>query len=181
MAAGQVITERHDRPHAAPGAELPADMPGGPQWFYVSGGEEVGPVSLGVVRDLVLTGRIQASSMVWREGMERWAQLGTTPEFRSMPMAATSQPTAAQHYGDLTGSGKKRSGLAVASLVCSLVGVLLVGVVLGPLGIILGGVAISNVNQNPRGYGGKGMALAGLIIGIVDTFLGILSLIWLFG
>lgn len=96
MAVDEITGERADREHAPAGQVPPAHMPGGPQWFYVSGGEQVGPVSFEVVRDLVRTGHLQASSMVWREGMDRWAQLGTTPEFCDMPTAAMSQPPTVQ-------------------------------------------------------------------------------------
>jgi len=96
MAADEAIGERTDREHVPADQVPPADMPGEPQWFYVSGGEQVGPVSFGVVRDLVRTGHLQASSMVWREGMDRWAQLGTTPEFCDMPTATMSQPPTVQ-------------------------------------------------------------------------------------
>lgn len=47
--------------------------------------------------------------------------------------------------------------------------------------IIFGGVAISKVNQDPQAYGRKGMAVAGLIIGIVDMVLGVFCMIWVFG
>jgi len=185
-AAHEVAGDGSDRRHAPPGTEPPADASGGPQWFYVSGGEQVGPVSFAVVRDLVRTGHLQASSMVWREGMDRWIQLGATPEYCAMPAAPMAQPPAvqqwpAQHQGYLMARERKRSGLAVASLVCSLVGVLLFGVVLGLLGIIFGGVAISKVKQNPQAYAGKGMAVAGLIIGIVDMVLGVFWIMWVFG
>jgi Domain of unknown function (DUF4190) len=71
-----------------------------------------------------------------------------------------------------TYSGTTRStasnGLAVASLVCGLVGLLLANVILGPLAIIFGSVAYSRAN---RGAEHKGMAVAGVILGIVDLVL----------
>jgi len=145
--------------------------------------------------------------MVWREGMDRWAQLGTTPEFSAIPAAAMAHPSAIQQapvqYQGPTASAKRRYGFAVSSLVCSLVGLLFcgagadtpsrgfegdvaangvgIGVILGLLGVIFGGVAISRANQNPQVYGGKGMAVAGLVIGIVATVLGVFWLMRVFG
>lgn len=57
------------------------------------------------------------------------------------------------------------NGLAVAALVCGLVGLVLFNVVLGPLAIIFGGVGWSKANH---GAAHKGMAVAGVVLGIVD-------------
>lgn len=62
----------------------------------------------------------------------------------------------------------KPNGMAVASLVCSIVGIFLLGVVLGPLGIIFGGIGLQRAN---RGGGRRGIAVTGLTIGIIDVAL----------
>jgi hypothetical protein len=56
--------------------------------------------------------------------------------------------------------------MAVASLVVGLIGLLIFGVVMGILAIIFGAVGIGKANK--LGGKGKGMAIAGLILGIVD-------------
>ena len=60
------------------------------------------------------------------------------------------------------------SGMAVASLVCSLVGFVLCGVP-AILGVIFGGIALGQTKDNVRR--GRGLALAGLIIGILVVLL----------
>jgi len=62
---------------------------------------------------------------------------------------------------------RKTSGMAVASFVLSLCGFLCAGFILGLLAVIFGGVALSAINKDPR-LGGKGLATAGLVIGIID-------------
>jgi len=57
------------------------------------------------------------------------------------------------------------NGLAVAGLVCGLVGILIFNVVLGPLAIIFGGVGLSRAK---RGAGHRGMSLAAIVLGVVD-------------
>jgi len=57
------------------------------------------------------------------------------------------------------------NGLAVAGLVCGLVGLVFLNYILGPLAIIFGGVGLSRAN---RGAGHKGMSLAAIILGVVD-------------
>ncbi|MEU1128225.1 DUF4190 domain-containing protein [Streptomyces sp. NPDC005899] len=59
------------------------------------------------------------------------------------------------------------NGLAVASLVCGIVGLFFFNVVLGPVAIVLGAVALRQVAAK----GGAGLAKAGLILGIVDVVL----------
>jgi uncharacterized membrane protein len=65
------------------------------------------------------------------------------------------------------------NGLAIAALVCGLVGLVLGSVILGPLAIIFGAVAWSKAN---RGAPRKNMAIAGVILGIVDLALFVLVL-----
>jgi hypothetical protein len=57
------------------------------------------------------------------------------------------------------------NGLAVAGLVCGLVGLLLFNVILGPLAIIFGGVGLSRAN---RGAGHRTMAIWSIGLGVVD-------------
>ncbi|WP_243789415.1 DUF4190 domain-containing protein [Saccharopolyspora gloriosae] len=58
------------------------------------------------------------------------------------------------------------NGLAIASMVVSLVSLLVcqLGIVLGPIGLILGHVALRKLKEQPA-QRGRGMALAGVIIG----------------
>ncbi len=61
------------------------------------------------------------------------------------------------------------SGMAIGSLVCSLLG-------LGLIGLILGVVAKNQINASGGRQGGAGLALAGIIIGIVGMVLFVLVL-----
>ena len=65
------------------------------------------------------------------------------------------------------GGGQRTNGLAVASLVLGIVGIVLC-FLFGPwvLAIIFGATAIKQCNEDPT-YTGKGLAIAGLICGLV--------------
>jgi type II secretory pathway pseudopilin PulG len=70
-----------------------------------------------------------------------------------------------------------RKGLAIASLVLGLIsiptfGLLLVGAVLS---IILGILAMRKANSNPTQYGGKGLAIAGIIASTFSLFIVMLA------
>ncbi len=70
--------------------------------------------------------------------------------------------------------------MAVSSMVASLVGVPLMclcflGGIPAAVGIVLGGIALSQISRT--GQPGKGMALTGLIVGIVLVVLSVLYLL----
>lgn len=65
--------------------------------------------------------------------------------------------------------------LAIISLVTGILG-LCCGL-LGPVGVVTGYMAYNNVNKDPQQYGGKGLALAGMIVGGIATLLLILGII----
>jgi len=49
----------------------------------------------------------------------------------------------------------------------------------GPAAMIMGFIAKKNADQNPAQYGGRGMALGGMIAGGLGIFIGIAQAIWL--
>lgn len=57
------------------------------------------------------------------------------------------------------------NGLAIAGLVCGLVGVLFFNFILGPLAIIFGGIGWARANRGARH---RGMAIAAVILGVID-------------
>ena len=67
--------------------------------------------------------------------------------------------------------GPKTSGLAVASLICGIVGLCTCG--LGGLaGLVLGIVAMGRIKRSRGELGGRGIALAGLIVSIIAIVFG---------
>jgi hypothetical protein len=69
--------------------------------------------------------------------------------------------------GELT-AGRGSNGLAIAGLVCGLVGLFFFSIVLGPLAVVFGGVGLSRAR---RGAGGRGMAIAAIVLGVIDILL----------
>jgi Domain of unknown function (DUF4190) len=99
-----------------------------------------------------------------------------TPEPMAYATPTYAQPTA----------NPKKAGMAVASMVLGILAILIgwipfvgwfLGSVLALLAIILGAVALSSVNKRPDEFGGKGMALTGLVLGIVS--IGLTILFWI--
>ena len=64
-------------------------------------------------------------------------------------------------------SDKKSGAFGIVSFVCSIVGLLIAGVIFGPLAIVFGIIGMINRKL-------KGLAIAGLVIGVIDLIVGIL-------
>ena len=62
-------------------------------------------------------------------------------------------------------AGQKTNGMAIASLVTALV-------CCGPLGLIFGLISLSQINKT--GEGGKGLAIAGIVVGAIGMLLGLI-------
>lgn len=99
----------------------------------------------------------------WLASDGRWYP----PESRlpSPPPAAPTAPVA-----------QRTNGLAIASLVLGLVWVYWIGSILA---IIFGHVALSQIKKSGSTQGGRGMAIAGLVLGYVSIVLSILFFVWL--
>lgn len=71
---------------------------------------------------------------------------------------------------------RRANGLAITGFVCSLVGLFVFGIVLGLLGIIFGAIGLGRAVRDPGTWKGKGMAIASLVIGVVDVVVAIVLL-----
>ena len=95
-----------------------------------------------------------------------------------------SKPTASIAMGSAVSPTQvkpKTSALAVTSMVCGIVGLVIFGIVLGPLAIIFGAIATNRINEKPQELEGLGMAKAGIICGIIAVVLWIVILIFILG
>ncbi|RZQ62668.1 DUF4190 domain-containing protein [Amycolatopsis suaedae] len=97
-----------------------------------------------------------------------------TDPYRNLPQHG--YPPAPYGYPAAPLPPQPDQGMAVASLVCSLVGILIC--ICAPLGIIFGHIAYGKAKRGEAG--GQGMAQAGMIIGYVLVGLWLIPLVlWL--
>jgi hypothetical protein len=69
-------------------------------------------------------------------------------------------------------------GLAIGSLVCGILSCLCcLSVLTGPAAVIMGFIAKKNIDENPSQYGGRGLAMGGIITGIVGFLIGVALII----
>jgi hypothetical protein len=98
------------------------------------------------------------------------------PPTYTSPVSTPASPYVAAPYGS-PAYGSGTNGLAIAGLVVSAGGWIILGVLASIAGIILSAFGLARAKQaeaagNPNS--GRGIAMAGLVIGIVVTVLGVL-------
>ena len=81
------------------------------EWYYAKNNQQQGPVPLANLTDLLRTGQLSGTDLVWRPGMANWLPAGQVPELTGgapagAPAATPSpygQPQAQYPYGQQVG------------------------------------------------------------------------------
>lgn len=76
----------------------------------------------------------------------------------------------------VSGQGEDKT-LAIVSLVCGILSVTCCGAITGIAALVTGNMAKNNVDANPQQYGGRGLALAGMIMGGISLIMTVIGLI----
>lgn len=136
-------------------------------------GRQYGPVSDERLRQWIAEGRANAQTQTFAEGAAEWRLLGTVPEFAGH-FAATIPPTIRPPSDTI----RKTNSSAIAGLVFGILAFLCCCKMLfGPLGVIFSLIGLSQINQHPESYEGRGLAIAGLVLSILSLLLGIILLL----
>lgn len=133
-----------------------------PDWYCSTDGAQQGPFTISQLRSFVTEGRVQPIDLVWCPQFgEQWVEAQSVPEL--LPTAGAAGGPVFQDRGTPT-SGKTHP-LAIASLVCGILGITCV-MGLGSIGaIICGHMALSQIARSQPQKSGKWMAIAGLCLG----------------
>lgn len=54
------------------------------EWWYADNGQQIGPVDFDALTQLARSGKINADTLVWHQGMAGWQAIGTLQELRSL-------------------------------------------------------------------------------------------------
>lgn len=144
------------------------------EWYFGENGQQIGPLDEAAVRQAIQQGRVTRQTLVWREGMEHWTPFAAVPELSTMPelsagMVSPYAPPVAAAGPYIPGMMAPRSsGLATASMICGIVSLVFCQGVGAIPAIICGHMALSQINQSPLPMSGKGMAIAGLVMGYLQ-------------
>ena len=93
--------------------------------------------------------------------------------------SSVSKTTASIPMGVSTPPVPKMSQMAVASMYCGVIGIVLFGIILGPLAIIFGRIAIKRIDENPEEWEGRDKAKTGIICGAVAIVLEIVLIYYI--
>lgn len=159
-------------------------------WFYGKDNAQHGPVSDLEIRNLISTDQITPDTMIWREGMSDWLPLKDVQDFQPAQ-------TPIQHNTDTgTSSGNPYArprtqagitsqaatptdGLSIASLVLGIISIMscyVWGLFAIPA-VICGHMSLKKINTSPTPVAGKGMAIAGLVMGYIGIALQLLIIV----
>jgi len=137
-------------------------------------GQEYGPVTEAEVRQWIAEGRVNAVTPMRRQDAPEWRPAREFVEFaealrapdspNAPPRITPGQPVAPEQFGGSAPEGKT-SGLAIASLILGILGIVTCGLT-AVAGLILGIVAL-NKSSKTRDHSARGLALAGTIVSAV--------------
>jgi tetratricopeptide (TPR) repeat protein len=66
------------------------------RWFYAQGEKRLGPVELDPLVEMIVTGQLSSSTLVWRHGLGEWMAAGNVPEIAGhLPPPLPGAPAAA--------------------------------------------------------------------------------------
>ena len=162
---------------AAPSAPAPSASAGEPEWYYAIGGQRQGPVRAQALVAQIGAGQLPPTVHVWRSGMVDWAPANTVAEFQQVAAprvtAAAAPAGTAWPGGPVAGwqAQPQTCGWAIAALVLGLIPCTCIPSLLA---IIFGHIALSKIDQSRGQLKGRGMAMAGLVLGYIFTALNII-------
>lgn len=135
------------------------------QYHVAKNGEKSGPFDREEVYRRLVSGELSGSDLGWCEGMTEWEPLS---KLMPPPVPAAS---GAAVFGPVTqpagipAGPSKTSGMAVGSLICGILGLLLWLPCIPA--VILGHLGLSAIKKSAGALKGRGMAVAGLVMGYV--------------
>jgi hypothetical protein len=144
-------------------------------------GKEYGPATFAQIRQWIGEGRVESRTPVFTEGAKDWNFVGLLPEFAGCFTSAATPPAIAPplQTRSVASEPAKTNSYAQAGMICGILSVVCCccGFPFGVLGLVFSLIGLSQIKANPHMYGGRGMAIAGLILSIVSLMLGAGSLL----
>jgi hypothetical protein len=154
-----------------------------PASFRITGGDgrEYGPVDLATLQQWAREGRVARAMRVWDSRTGNWVPAEQVPElaplFGVAPPVAPPLVTPPQVAPVAPPVVPRTNALAVWSFAMAMVGLFCCGCLSLPA-VILGAISLAQINT--RHEGGRGLAIAGIVVGIAALALAFLSSLIMF-
>jgi hypothetical protein len=138
-------------------------------------GREYGPISADTLRQWVAEGRVNASSLVQREGSTDWIALGHVPEFSQALSARLSALAPAPGLPSPSVSGPQTNTLGMVGMILGILSLLgtccCYGLPFNLAAIACSAIALAQIKNDPQRYTGNGQAMTGLVLGIISLIM----------
>jgi hypothetical protein len=132
-------------------------------------GRQYGPVSADQIRRWIADGRANVQTQALAEGATEWKPLGAFPEFAHCFPTQAPPP-----INPMTGSHlRMTNSFAVWGMVFGILALFCCcpKIVFGALGLIFSLVGLSQINERPDLYEGRGYAIAGIVLSAIGLAL----------
>ena len=150
------------------------DSQGEALWYYTLGDNQFGPVAFSHVQWLAAVGQLLPHDCLWTDGIADWIEAGRVTGVFAQ---STHSGEASQGVGT---EPVKVSPMAVASFVTGLLGASLLFFLASIPAVVFGHIALRQIAASRNALAGRGMAMAGLILGylviITATIIGLIVL-----
>ncbi len=177
------------------------------EWYYAREGQSVGPVDIGELRRLADSGELRRSDLVWVAPMEEWEEAGGFDEiFPSLvqdpspeepvaplpggapvrPVAPPASGAGRQSQGRAAAGGRQGRGAYGGRRTKGMPPIVLVGFIISivalpmccaPIAIVGAILCMIGLGEAKRREEGVGLAIAGIVIGILAFLVGIAAIV----
>lgn len=135
-------------------------------------GRQYGPISAAQIHQWIAEGRVDSRTPVFTDSAKDWTFLGLLPEFAKCFLAPP--PVVAP-----PAQPRRTNTLATAGLVCGIVSwICCCGFPFNLLGLIFSLVALSQISRHPEIHEGRGIAIAGLVLSLMNLLMGLGMALW---
>jgi hypothetical protein len=136
--------------------------------------KEYGPITADQLRQWISEGRINASTKVQTEGAGVWKCISELPEFAAALPASVPPAPGTPSQIAMAPAAAKPNQMALWAMIIGIIS-LLCCQILGPVSIVLGIVALSQIKKNPQ-QTGSGFAITGIVLGVLSLIIAVVGI-----
>lgn len=139
-------------------------------WYYLADQNNVGPVAVGEIQDLLRSGALPADTFVWHATLTDWApahqiaEMAVARSTAQVAVAASSEPQPA-------------SRAAAASLIFGILGILMLPIIGGVVAVVFGHLAIAAIRRGTAKPESSSTAIIGLVLGYAGIALWVIVIL----
>ena len=147
-------------------------------------GKNYGPATADQIRQWIRENRVERRTPLLVPGAADWTFVGLHPEFANdFSVGAAPPPIIAPATAIVVPTvPMQRTSMAKAGLVCGVLSVTVAcccgGLPFNLLGLIFSIIALVQISENPQQYGGRDMAIVGLLLSVLGFLILLVAMIF---